>query len=70
MYEGQFVFSQIMAHLPWKTFHRCVLRYQGDRRVKAFMCTQQYRAMAVAQLNRRSSLRAISLIESPSFFNS
>ena len=57
MYEGQFVFSQIMAHLPWKTFHRCVLRYQGDRRVKAFMCTQQYRAMAVAQLNRRSSLR-------------
>ena len=57
MYQGHFVFSQIMAHLPWKTFHRCVSRYQGDHRVKTFTCAQQYRAMAVAQLNRRSSLR-------------
>ena len=57
MYQGQFVFSQIMAHLPWKTFHRCVSRCRGDRRIRTFSCAQQYRAMAVAQLNRRSSLR-------------
>ena len=56
MYERQFVFSQVMAHLPWKTFHRCVSRYQGDRRVKAFTCAQQLRAIAIPQLNRRSSL--------------
>ena len=57
MYEGHFVFSQIMARQPWKTFHRCVHRYQGERHVHRFRCSQQYRAMAIAQLNRRSSLR-------------
>ncbi len=57
MYDGKYVFSQIMAHQPWKAFHRCVSRYQGDHRVRAFGCSQQYRAMAIAQMNRRSSLR-------------
>ncbi|MXW48560.1 MAG: IS4 family transposase [Gammaproteobacteria bacterium] len=57
MYEGQYVFSQVMGHMPWKTFHRCVSRYQGNHRVKAFTCAQQFRAMSIAQLNRRSSLR-------------
>ena len=57
MYAGHLVFSQLMAHLPWKAFHRCVNRYQGDRKVHRFHCSQQYRAMAIAQMNRRSSLR-------------
>ena len=57
MYQGQFVFSQIIDHSPWKTFHRCVKHYHGDRKVRSFTCSQQYRAMAIAQLNRRSSLR-------------
>ena len=57
MYEGKLVFSQIMEHLPWKTFHRCVSRYRGDHKVHSFRCSQQFRAMAIAQLNRRSSLR-------------
>ncbi len=29
MPTGQFVFSQVMAHLPMKAFRRCVQRYQG-----------------------------------------
>lgn len=57
MYQGQFVISQIMAYLPWKTFHRFVSRYLGDHRIKKFTFTQKYRAIAVAQLNRRNSLR-------------
>ena len=57
MYLGQFVFSQIMAYLPWKTFHRCVSLYQGNHGIKTFKFTQKYRAIAVAELNRRSSLR-------------
>ena len=36
MYSGQFVFSQVMEHLPMKTFRRCVQRKQGDRRVQSF----------------------------------
>ncbi|MYI89406.1 MAG: DUF4372 domain-containing protein [Gammaproteobacteria bacterium] len=57
MYQGQFAFSKNMDHSPWETFLRCVQRYQGDRNVRTFTCSQQYRAMAIAQLNRRSSLR-------------
>ena len=57
MYQGKFIFSQIMDYSLWKVFHRCVQRYQGDHNVRKFTCSQQYRAMAIAQLNRRSSLR-------------
>ena len=59
MYEGKFIFSQLMAHLLWKSIHRCVRRYQGDHKVQSFYCSQQYRAMALAQLNRRSRLREL-----------
>ena len=57
MHSGKYVFSQVMDFSPWHTFDRCVRRYQGDRRVRSFRCSQHYRAMAIAQLNRRSSLR-------------
>lgn len=30
MYTGNFVFSQLMAHLPMHTFRRCVQRYHGN----------------------------------------
>ncbi len=61
MYEGRYVFSQVMAHLPWKTFHRCVTRHRGDHKVKSFGCTQQWRAMAIAQLLQLGSLRDIEI---------
>ena len=57
MYSGSLVFAQIMGHLPWHVFNRCVSRYGGDRYVKAFSCADQYRCMAFAQLTYRSSLR-------------
>ncbi len=59
MHSGSLVFAQIMQHLPWDTFRRCVSRYGGDRCVKAFTCADRYRCMAFAQLTRRSSLRDI-----------
>ncbi|MCY4347457.1 MAG: DUF4372 domain-containing protein, partial [Aestuariivita sp.] len=43
--------------MPWKTFNRIVDRYTGDHRIWSFRCTHQYRAMALAQLNRRRNLR-------------
>ena len=59
MYTGQFVFSQVMEHLPLHTFCRCVARYQGERYVKRFGCLNQYLVMAFAQLTHRESLRDI-----------
>ena len=59
MYSGQFIFSQVMAHLPMHTFRRCVNRYQGERYVKRFRCFDQYLVMAFAQLTSRESLRDI-----------
>ena len=59
MYSGQFVFSQVIDHLPMHTFRRCVHRYQGNRYVKSFTCLDQFLCMAFAQLTYRESLRDI-----------
>ena len=59
MYVGKTLFSQLMDCLPWSTFARIVTRYNGDHSVQTFPCTEQYRAMAFAQLTYRESLRDI-----------
>ena len=59
MYIGKTLFAQVMEHLPWKTFHRIVARYQGDYRVRTLTCAEQFRCMAFAQLTYRESLRDI-----------
>ena len=61
MYTGKLVFSQLMDHLPWTTFRRCVQRYNGDHKVKSFFCSEQYRCMSFAQLTHRESLRDIEI---------
>jgi len=48
-----------MAHLPLSTFRRCVARHGGERKVKSFLCLEQFCAMAFAQLAFRESLRDI-----------
>jgi len=57
--QGQYVFSQIMDHLPLTTFRRCVDRYDGERKIKSFSCLDQFRCFAFAQLTWRESLRDI-----------
>ena len=59
MPHGQYVFSQLMDHMPSTTFHRCVVRYNGERKVKHFSCLDQFRCLAFAQLTWRESLRDI-----------
>ena len=59
MYTGKLVFAQAMAHLPLRSFRRCVSRYGGDYRVRRFSCLDQYLTMAFAQLSYRESLRDI-----------
>jgi len=56
---GKTLFAQLMDLLPWKTFHRIVDRYDGDRYVKSMNCANQFRVMAFAQLTYRESLRDI-----------
>src|SRR5271163_4280529 len=59
MNAGKTLFAQLMDCLPWSTFARIVARYHGDHSVQTFPCTEQYRAMAFAQLTYRESLRDI-----------
>ena len=59
MNTGKTLFAQLMDFLPWTTFSRIVGRYGGDRGVRGFKCTEQFRAMAFAQLTWRESLRDI-----------
>ncbi len=59
MNQGKTIFSQVMGHLPHKTFTACVKRYDGERYVKTFSCMDQFLCMAFAQLAYRESLRDI-----------
>jgi hypothetical protein len=59
MLTGSTIFTQIMEFLPWRRFHACVTRYQGDYKIKTFKCAEHFRVMAFAQLTYRESLRDI-----------
>ena len=59
MNVGRTLFSQIMDFVPWTSFDRLVARYGGDVRVRKLPCTEQFRAMAFAQMTYRESLRDI-----------
>ena len=48
-----------MDILPMHEFRSCVARYQGNKRVRAFSCWDQFLCMAFAQLTYRENLRDI-----------
>ena len=56
---GKTLFAQLMEFVPWTSFERIVTRYGGDSSVRSLSCTEQFRAMAFAQLTFRKSLRDI-----------
>ena len=59
MHVGKTLFSQVMEFVPWTSFARIVERYSGNAGVRTLSCTEQFRAMAFAQLTWRESLRDI-----------
>jgi len=59
MPEGRTVFAQLLDVIPRRAFERCVERYGGNRRVRAFSCYDQFLCLAFAQLTYRESLRDI-----------
>lgn len=56
MNQGRTVFSQLLSFLPDREFRRCVARYSGDARPRSFSCSDQFLAMAFAQLTYRDGL--------------
>lgn len=59
MFDGKFIFSQLMDFIPWRRFQTCVDRYGGDYKIQTYCCAEQLRVMAFAQLTYRHSLREI-----------
>jgi len=57
--QGKTMFAQLMEFVPWTSFTRIVTRYNGDSGMRCLPCTEQFRAMAFAQLTYRESLRDI-----------
>jgi hypothetical protein len=61
MFEGKFVFAQLLDLVPWR---RCIPtkqqtivdRHQGDWKVKSFFCHEFFRVMTFAQVTGRNSL--------------
>jgi DDE family transposase/uncharacterized protein DUF4372 len=61
VFDGQFVFTQLMDFLPRREFNACVQRYGGDRRWRGFSCRDQFLSLGFAQLTFRESLRDIEI---------
>lgn len=59
MFEGRFVFAQLMDYFPKREFQQCVDRYRGNYRLRNFSCRDQFLAMVFAQLTCRESLRDV-----------
>jgi hypothetical protein len=59
VYVGKTLFAQVMEFVPWTSFARIVQRHGGNSGVRTLSCTEQFRAMAFAQLTWRESLRDI-----------
>jgi len=53
------VFAQLISFVSHNEFHRCVVRYGGNKSVRSFSCWDQFLTMAFAQLTYRESLRDI-----------
>ena len=50
VFSGKTIFSQVVELIHPQQFRRCVVRYRGDYKVKAFSCWDQFLCMAFAQL--------------------
>jgi hypothetical protein len=59
MFEGKYIFSQLMDYVPWRRLQTCVNRYNGDYKIIKYQCAEQFRVMAFAQLTYRHSLREV-----------
>lgn len=59
MYQGKFIFAQIVEFVPRYLFDQCVKRYKGNSKVRKLNCRDQFLAMMFGQLTNLSSLRGV-----------
>jgi hypothetical protein len=59
MFEGKFVFAQLMALASKYEFKKCVDRYEGNKKVRKFTCWNQFLCLCFGQITHRESLRDI-----------
>ena len=59
MFQGQYVFKQVISSLSRHHFDQCVEKFGGDDRTKTLSCWQQFLVMAFGQLGKRESLRDV-----------
>lgn len=59
MYQGKFVFSQVVSGISRYEFNKSVNKYNGNYRVQNFKCWQQFLCMMFGQLTYRESIRDI-----------
>ena len=61
MYQGKYIFAQIIEFITQYEFDKCVKRYDGDNRIRSLGCRDQFLALAFGQLTNLRSLRGIVL---------
>ncbi len=61
MFNGQYIFSQIMDFIPRRQFNDCVQRYEGNKRIRNLTCRDQLLALMFGQLTGLRSLTGIVL---------
>jgi hypothetical protein len=59
MFQGQYIFNQVVSFVSRHLFDQCVEKFKGDSRTKILSCWQQFLVMAFGQLGKRESLRDI-----------
>lgn len=59
MFQGKYVFVQVMEIVSRYEFNKCVTRYRGNKNLVHFKCWQQFLCMAFGQLAYRESIRDI-----------
>lgn len=61
MFQGQYVFSQIIEFIPRREFNKFVTSYRGNQRIRNLDCRDQLLALIFGQLTNVRSLRGIVL---------
>jgi len=56
MNVGRTIFTQLIDFVPEYEFRQCVLRHNGNRKIKTFSCRDQFLCMAFAQLTYREGM--------------
>lgn len=61
MFEGKFVFAQIVEFIPRWLLDECVKRYKGNQKIRSLTCRDQFLSLMFGQLANLRSLRGIIL---------